>query len=174
MRYDRDPKYLHPFIANKLNVILPLIDTGLPLGHIAKLVSIHRTPWDQFQLFKQGRVFKIGSWVKSGSIVTNLDGFIKMSNHNYLPCLAIDIGIFNGNQYLGNSPHYASVQQGKQFGLSWGGDWNWFKDLPHLEMTNVNFFKHDIKKTMESYGKDTCKWMEHTLVQWMEFLGRIL
>lgn len=44
MRYDRDPKYLHPFIANKLNVILPLIDTGLPLGHIAKLVSIHRTP----------------------------------------------------------------------------------------------------------------------------------
>ena len=41
-------------------------------------------------------------------------------------------------------------------------------------MTNINFFKHDIKKTMESYGKDTCKWMEHTLVQWMEFLGRIL
>ena len=56
-----------------------------------------------------------------------------MSNHNYLPCLAIDIGIFNGIRYLGNSPHYESVLQSKQFGLSWGGDWNRFKDLPHFK-----------------------------------------
>ena len=77
MGYDREPKYLHPYIAARLPQILNAINTKLPAGHVAKLVSAHRTPHDQFNLFKQGRIFRNGSWVKTGPVVTHLDGFVK-------------------------------------------------------------------------------------------------
>lgn len=146
MSYDREPRYLHPFIATRLTGILDAIDTQLPSGHNAKLISAHRTPADQFELFKQGRTFRNGSWVKTGDVVTNLDGFIKLSRHNYLPCTAFDTGIFDNDDYLPNSPLYMHVSQGKSLGMNWGGDWRTFKDRPHLEIPPAIFFKNSIEK----------------------------
>jgi len=94
MNYQRNPKYLHPFIAGKLPQILAAITAKLPAGHSPKVISIHRTPADQFALYKQGRTFRNGTWVKTGAVVTSKDGYIKPSRHNYLPATAIDIGIF--------------------------------------------------------------------------------
>lgn len=146
MTYDRDPKYLHPYITVRLQAILDAINAKLPINQTAKLISAHRTPADQFALFKQGRTFKNGAWVKTGDVVTNLDGFIKMSRHNYLPCTAFDTGIFNGATYLGNSPLYKHVKEGVKFGMNWGGDWTSFKDQPHLEIPTDKFFKSNIEK----------------------------
>ncbi|HEX7845734.1 MAG TPA: M15 family metallopeptidase [Chitinophagaceae bacterium] len=146
MKYDRDPKYLHPYISSRLQTILDAINAKLPPNHSAKLVSAHRTPADQFLLFKQGRTFKNGAWVKTGSVVTNLDGFVKLSRHNYLACTAFDVGIFDGNNYLGNSNLYKHVKEGSKQGMDWGGDWVSFIDQPHLEIPPSQFFKSNIQK----------------------------
>lgn len=146
MSYSRDTKYLHPFIAKQLTEIMSAINAKLPAGHSAKVISVHRTPADQFALFKQGRTFRNGTWVKTGAVVTNLDGYVKQSRHNSLPATAMDIGIFNGSTYLGNSQLYKHVKEGKKFGLDWGGDWSSFKDQPHLEIPTNKFFKSNIIK----------------------------
>ena len=146
MGYDREPTYLHPYIASRLTAILDAINEPLPSGHEAKLVSAHRTPADQFALFKNGRTFRNGSWIKTGSVVTNLDGYIKRSRHNFLPCTAFDVGIFNNGNYLADSPLYQHVARGKSQVMDWGGDWRNFKDRPHLEMPATSFFKNNIDK----------------------------
>ena len=51
----------------------------------------HRTPKEQFQLYKKGREYKQGQWVKTGPVVTYKDGYVKKSKHNYFPSLAVDI-----------------------------------------------------------------------------------
>ncbi len=146
MGYDREPKYLHPYMAARLPQIFNAINAKLPVGHEAKLVSAHRTPDDQFKLFKQGRIFRNGSWVKVGAVVTHLDGFVKKSRHNNLPCTAFDVGIFKNNIYMGESPLYRHVKEGTKFGLDWGGSWARFKDMPHLEMPPALFFKNSLEK----------------------------
>lgn len=146
MGYDREARYLHPYILARLPQILEAINAKLPAAHVAKLVSAHRTPDDQFKLFKQGRIFRNGSWVKVGAVVTHLDGFVKKSRHNNLPCTAFDVGIFKNNIYLGNSPLYKHVKEGTRFGLDWGGNWVRFQDRPHLEMPGVLFFKNSLEK----------------------------
>jgi len=146
MTYDRDPKYLHPYIADRLESILNAINTKLPADHTAKLISAHRTPADQFEIFKKGRTFKNGSWVKTGQTFTDKDGFVKLSRHNYLPCTAFDIGIFNGNAYLPDSPLYKNIKEGKKFEMDWGGDWTSLVDEPHLEIPPNKFFKSNIEK----------------------------
>jgi peptidoglycan LD-endopeptidase CwlK len=146
MPYDRDPKYLHPYITARLQGILDSIITQLPAGHTAKLISAHRTPADQFEIFKKGRTFKNGAWVKTGDVFTYKDGYIKLSRHNYLPATAFDTGIFNGNDYLENSPLYKHVKEGVNAGMDWGGDWTTFTDEPHLEIPTAAFFKKSIEK----------------------------
>ena len=146
MRYDRDPKYLHPYIHTRLQTILDGIIAKLPPNHSAKLVSAHRTPADQFELYKKGRIFQNGSWVKVGDIVTTLDGFVKVSRHNYLGCTAFDVGIFNGNTYLGESPLYKHVKEGIKQNMEWGGNWTSFPDQPHLQIPPSQFFKNSIQK----------------------------
>ena len=52
----------------------------------------HRSPSEQFELFKKGRELQSdGTWKKVGSVVTNIDGKSKKSKHNYLPSLAVDV-----------------------------------------------------------------------------------
>ena len=146
MTYDRQPKYLHPYIAVRLQKILSDISAKFPDGHSVKLLSAHRTPDDQFRLFKQGRIFRNGSWVKVGPVVFHLDGFVKCSRHNNLPCTAFDVSIFKNKNYLGESPLYKHVQEGIKSGLDWGGNWTRFKDQPHLEMPPGLFFKNSLEK----------------------------
>lgn len=146
MTYDRNPKYLHPYISARLKPILDVINAKLPVGHTAKLVSAYRTPADQFEIFKKGRVFKNGSWVKTGQTFTDKDGFVKLSRHNYLPCTAFDTGIFKGAAYLGDSPFYKHIKEGMRSGMDWGGNWTSLVDQPHLEIPASKFFKSNIEK----------------------------
>jgi peptidoglycan L-alanyl-D-glutamate endopeptidase CwlK len=148
MAYDREPRYIHPFIFKQLKNITDAITAKLPAGHTARLVSAHRSPADQFELYKKGRTFKNGVWTKTGSVVTYKDGYVNLSRHNYLPCTAFDIGLFNNNTYLPDSPLYKKVKEGTKFGLDWGGDWTGFKDEPHLEIPMNVFFKSNIQKDM--------------------------
>jgi hypothetical protein len=149
MSYERDTKYIHPFITTQLDDILNAIQQKLPASFVCKLLSAHRTPEDQLKLFKQGREFKNGLWkiVDKSKIVTYKDGYINLSRHNYLPCTAIDIGIFdNKGNYQSADKLYRAVASGKNFGLDWGGDWQTFIDAPHLEIPSSVFFQKNIQK----------------------------
>lgn len=98
----RDPLFLHPFIQKHLPAILNVIQQKLPADITCKVISTYRTPVEQFELYKQGRTFRASTstWVKTGTTVTNIDGFSKLSNHNYLPCHALDIGLFQVQNIL--------------------------------------------------------------------------
>ena len=55
------------------------------------IVHGHRTPEEQFELFKIGREKINGEWVKvSEDVVTHKDGYNKTSKHNENPSHAID------------------------------------------------------------------------------------
>ena len=98
-----------------------------------------RTPEEQFELFKQGRVLQGNTWVKTGSTVTNIDGKTKKSMHNYSPSLAVDIMPYpiDWND-LGRIKVLSEVilRKAKELGinLSWGGNWKSFKDYPHYQL----------------------------------------
>lgn len=99
----------------------------------------HRTPEEQFELFKKGREKKDGWWVKTGKTVTNLDGNIKKSKHNYFPSKAVDVVPFplDWND-IKAFELLAKVVRAKALELNievtWGGDWVSLKDYPHWEI----------------------------------------
>jgi len=94
------------------------------VGATVKIICGTRTFSEQDKLYRQGRDLP-------GPKVTNARG--GQSNHNF--GVAWDIGIFQGGQYLGESPLYAQVATiGKGLGLEWGGDWARFRDEPHFQV----------------------------------------
>lgn len=98
-----------------------------------------RSVEEQFELYKKGREFKDGQWVKVGATVTNLDGKTKKSMHNYSPSLAVDIAPYpiDWND-LKRFKEMADVvkKAAEKLGvkIAWGGDWKSFKDYPHVEL----------------------------------------
>ena len=111
------------------------------------IINGYRTPDEQFELFKQGRTLKSGKWVKTGNIVTYLDGFIKKSKHNEWPSLAFDIGIILNGELVLDVPLYLDMAlhilkfADKLFDediinnrITWGGHWIIFKDFPHYQI----------------------------------------
>ena len=99
----------------------------------------YRTPEEQFELFKKGREKRDGWWTKIGPTVTDKDGFIKKSKHNYLPAKAVDVCPFpiDWND-IESFKLLAEVvkRKAKELGIEvqWGGDWTSFKDYPHWEI----------------------------------------
>ena len=100
----------------------------------------HRSPEEQFELYKKGRVNKDFKWivVDKSKVVTNIDGRAKKSNHNYLPSRAVDVVPYpldwndlNAFKKLGE----VVKRKAKELGIkiSWGGDWQTLKDYPHYE-----------------------------------------
>lgn len=144
--YTRDIRYLHPYIALRINSILEAVSAKLPRGFSCKVTSVYRTREDQFRLYKQGRTFRNGSWIKTGNVVTNIDGIVKRSRHNWLPATATDISIFKGKEYLTDVKYYSAVKEGTRFGLDWGGNWKSLKDFPHLEIPPQNLFKRSLER----------------------------
>lgn len=108
------------------------------------IVSGARTTQEQQELYKQGRTVK-------GKIITNCDGVIKKSNHqtksdNY--GYAIDFGIFDrtvpGNidwnakeKYKAVAEHIKNIAVQEKVKIVWGGDWQTFKDYPHIELVGL-------------------------------------
>jgi len=89
-----------------------LVQKAALAGIRIKIISGFRTYEEQDALYAQGRT-------APGVIVTNARA--GYSNHNF--GIAFDVGVFEGNQYLGESPKYKAVGAlGMDLGLEWGGN----------------------------------------------------
>ncbi|GMU46756.1 MAG: hypothetical protein AMXMBFR26_15380 [Porticoccaceae bacterium] len=89
-----------------------------------RVISGTRSYAEQDALYAQGRT-------APGSKVTNARG--GHSNHNF--GIAFDIGVFEGNKYLGESVKYKAVGAlGMELGLEWGGNWKTIVDEPHFQL----------------------------------------
>lgn len=126
------PSGLYSIVEEKQDL---LIDQASEIGIEILITDGYRSPEEQDILHGQGRTM-------SGSIVTYAEA--GESYHNY--GLAIDFALRldddsvvwdierddNGN---GKSDWFEVAMIGKNLGFDWGGDWQRFKDYPHLEMT---------------------------------------
>jgi peptidoglycan L-alanyl-D-glutamate endopeptidase CwlK len=89
-----------------------------------KIISGFRTYAEQDALYAQGRT-------AAGKVVTNARA--GYSNHNF--GIAFDVGVFEGNAYVGESPKYRAVGViGMDLGLEWGGNWKTLVDQPHFQL----------------------------------------
>ncbi len=146
--------YCHPdLIKIHLEAIrTSRIDYGISHGH--------RTPEQQFELFKEGRSFINESWevTNKNEVVTNCDGYTKKSKHNLYPSIATDIYIyvpgkskltFDEKHLIYVISHIITTAQimyenGEiEHVLRWGGNWDkdgeivydqTLIDLPHVEL----------------------------------------
>jgi len=115
-------------IATLLPEVQPLaralVQKAALSGIHIKIISGLRTYAEQDELYAQGRT-------KPGVKVTNARG--GYSNHNF--GIAFDIGVFEGNKYLGDSAKYKVVGAlGMDIGLEWGGNWKTIVDQPHFQL----------------------------------------
>ena len=101
----------------------------------------HRTPEEQMELFQKGRKRIDGWWqvVDKSKVVTNLDGSVKKSKHNYFPSKAVDVLPYpidwNDIQRFKDLAKVVK-QKAKELGIEveWGGDWTSLKDYPHWQV----------------------------------------
>lgn len=116
-----------------INTLLPevrpyareLLFKAAAAGIRIKIISGLRTYEEQNRLYAKGRT------IPNTSIVTNARG--GESNHNF--GIAFDVGVFEGNQYMGDSPKYKAVGVlGMELGLEWGGNWKTIVDQPHFQL----------------------------------------
>nr|WP_246055254.1 M15 family metallopeptidase [Pseudalkalibacillus caeni] len=125
------PDKLHPVVEKKKN---KLIRRAEDKGINVVITEGFRSVEKQNELYQQGRS-------DESNIVTNAKG--GESYHNY--GLAIDFALkrkddvitwdleYDGNNN-GKSDWLEIVKIAKSLGFQWGGDWQHFKDYPHLQM----------------------------------------
>ena len=118
----RDRSQLHPEMqAALLKLEAECKRQGLKL----LITDCVRTQAEQQSLYDQGRT-------KPGSVVTNVR--FPDSAHNWGVAADFCQNI-RGHEYDDTSFFKAVGTIAKKFGLTWGGDWTGFKDMPHLELT---------------------------------------
>lgn len=101
-----------------------LVHKAAQHGICIKVISGTRTYAEQDALYAQGRTAR-------GPKITNARA--GQSNHNF--GIAFDIGVFEGNRYLPESPKYKAVGAlGMDIGLEWGGSWKTIVDQPHFQL----------------------------------------
>ena len=121
---------LHPEVEEKSE---KLVEKTKEKDIDIRISSGFRTEEEQDALYAQGRTVP-------GPIVTNAKG--GESYHNY--GLAVDFAIEDGNDVIwdieydgndnGKSDWKEVAEIAKDLGFTWGGDWEEFKDYPHLQM----------------------------------------
>jgi peptidoglycan L-alanyl-D-glutamate endopeptidase CwlK len=110
---DRSEKAIATLLPQVQPYARALVKKAAQHGITIKVIGGLRTYEEQNELFAQGRT-------KPGRIVTNARG--GFSNHNF--GIAFDVGVFEGANYLGESPKYKAVGAlGMDLGLEWGGNW---------------------------------------------------
>ena len=101
------------------------------------VVCGYRSPAEQSALYAQGRT-------KPGRIVTNVDGVYRLSRHNHMPALAVDIapyvsgrGIVWDDAMLWKRLETVMKQSAVECGVAvdWGGDWTSIIDMPHWQLS---------------------------------------
>lgn len=125
-------------------------------GHFLEIDCVHRTPEEQFALFKKGRKEAEKGWVpdpaKKGEIVTNVDGYAVKGAHNYKPSRAVDFRVINNQtgKTTWDDKFYVPLGQiAKRYGLVWGGDWDGdgdrtdqkLMDAPHIELKDYKNYR---------------------------------
>ena len=116
-------------------------------GKYLELTAVYRSPEEQFELFKKGRVLtETGRWVVKykEQVVTNVDGRKVLGAHNYKPSRAIDVVVVDNQtgKYLWEEKNYFSLGPiVETVGLEWGGSWKSIKDLPHIQIKNYKEYK---------------------------------
>lgn len=130
MGSDRNLQHLYPPFREKVEAIQKELDAYCKKnykGHRFKLIEGFRTAEYQNSLYRQGRT-------KPGKKVTNCDGYLKKSPHQY--GLAVDFWPFYGFIMSRSIPEKHWEYLGhlyRKYDLDWGGDWESFKDRPHGE-----------------------------------------
>lgn len=126
----RSIEHLHPNLLARFRAF----DTAMKAEGIAYiLTSTYRSPAEQDRLYAAGRT-------APGKRVTTLRG--GQSKHNFEidgkpASKAFDIVIMDGKVANWNvkDPRWSRAGAiGKAVGLTWGGDWTRFKDMPHFEI----------------------------------------
>lgn len=123
---------LHPVVEQAKN---ELVDQASEIDIDVMITDDVRSKERQDELYARGRSTK-------GTIVTHAQG--GESYHNY--GLAIDYAIKDNNDNViwdihydgndnGESDWFEVAEIAKDIGFEWGGDWQHFKDYPHLQMT---------------------------------------
>jgi peptidoglycan L-alanyl-D-glutamate endopeptidase CwlK len=129
---------LHPYVKAKAEQLL--INANARLKNYKMVITqAYRSKEDQNKLYTKGRtVAPIGKQY----IVTNAKGGQSMHNFG----LAIDFALVDptGKKFVwdsktdfdkdGQSDWMEVVAEGKKLGFAWGGDFESFKDMPHLQM----------------------------------------
>ena len=102
------------------------------------IISGHRSPEEQFELYKKGRTLVDGKWTKTGKTVTNLDGYTKKSKHNHFPSKAVDVVPYPVDwnnlkrfEEMGRVVKAKAAEMG--ISIEWGGDWA-MRDYPHFQV----------------------------------------
>lgn len=128
-----------PDLQKVMNAVIKRVDITILYGH--------RTPAEQLELFKQGRKFEAGRWIKVGATVTDKDGTHKLSKHNYLPSKAVDIAPYpidwnNIQRFIDVAKIVMEEAEKLGIKLVWGADWDGdgniaehsLQDYPHFEV----------------------------------------
>lgn len=114
-------------IAPKLAAkVRTFIDAAEADGVIIQITQGLRTADEQNALFAQGRT-------RPGKIVTKARSW--QSNHNF--GTAVDVAPVVNGKVSFDDKLYHFGKWADAAGLSWGGRWVHFKDLPHLELPNI-------------------------------------
>lgn len=134
-------KHLNPD-SNRPNGLHPIVSgQSEQLMEMAKKKGIDVIITDGFRSFEEQNLLYAKGRTEEGKIITYAKG--GESYHNY--GLAIDFALLNKKQepiwdmtYDGNgngkSDWLEVVDIARQLGFEWGGDWQGFKDYPHLQM----------------------------------------
>lgn len=103
------------------------------------LSSVYRTPEDQFEYYQRGRNGR-GEVVDKSAIITYVDGFNRKSRHNYVQSRAFDFFIYNEQtkkidwDNITLFEEFARLVQVGSDKIEWGGDWESFRDYPHVQI----------------------------------------
>jgi len=101
--------------------------------------SVYRSKEEQKSLFQKGRNSR-GQIIDRGAVVTNVDGIKNLSRHNYVKSKGLDFFVLNEDTRKidwDNTPlfeEFARLVQNELTTVTWGGDWETFKDYPHLQV----------------------------------------
>lgn len=118
----------HPVLQEKWKRVVERYSSLYP-GRKLIVTCGNRSAEEQYELWCQGRS-------KPGSIVTQIDGKSKKSNHNFTPSRALDFCVMVGGKVSWNESEYKAVGVlAETEGLVWGGSWPTFKDFPHVELS---------------------------------------
>ncbi len=125
------PTALHPVVEERTNLLIQnMADKGITV----LITDGFRSVEEQDILYEQGRTTE-------GSIVTYAKGGESLHNFG----LAVDFALKTGSgqviwdmEFDGNGNGVADwmevVENAKELGFEWGGDWIGFEDYPHLQL----------------------------------------